>query len=868
MPDTAKPSEAWGPGTVAVQQALDPESLSGANAATPERPGTRRPLEAELGVRVGAVGLVGVQGLTVQRFVEELAVISGVSLGFLGFVLRRQSRLKAEYRVIESVYREAIGAAGAVPYRKDIATNLYAFMGDGIEGITGYPACEMTPTLWRSLILDETERGGSGFEHTPPVARQEGVGGPRLWRCDLRIRTRSGEERWVADSSTQVLGRDGEPRAWVGMLEDITETKRMEQRSTQRQRVLELIATGAPLAVALDAVCTLWQNHIADSTCCIAVVNAAGRLEFLNAGRAASERRACPACFGPAVLDRWSADQNRAVERVPDAFTASESWRLGLGPTGGDGTGALSWSMPVDGVEKQLLGVVCCCADRAKLLDAKQSDTARLVVSLARLAIERHRNNEVLRGRAERLAEVNKRLVELARSPHIGGGAWEASVREITEAGARAIQVARVGIWLLTPDGEDLCCEDRFDLDSGRHECGERLSVARYPAYFNACGSSRIIAVRQTATDPRTDELRKDYLAWHGIASLLDAPIRQAGRLLGVFSFEHTGLARDWMPEEEVFAASCADFVVLAIEARERCRAEALVRQLNVDLERRVDERTRQLSQANAELARAAKLKDEFLTGMSHELRTPLVSILGLAEALQTDSPGALNTRQRHHVRTIEESGRHLLHLINDVLDVAKSQAGRIRLQLDLCDVGGVCESAVRLVRESALAKGQTLSVTIRPPGVSCVADARRLKQILVNLLSNAVKFTHRDGRLGLAVEGDEANRALRFTVWDTGVGIAAEDLPRLFQPFVQVGERLSHTPAGTGLGLVLVRRMAELHGGHVHAESTPGTGSRFSVVLPWRTRLETECGLRDGLDTEGPPSGPPSTLEHTADHR
>ncbi len=783
-------------------------------------------------------------------------------------MLWRQSKLKAEYRVLESVYREAIGAAGAVPYRKDIAANLYAFMGDGIEGITGYPAREMTPTLWRSLILDEAERGGGGPEHTPPVGRQGGLGGPLLWRHDVRIRTRSGEERWVADSSTQVLSRDGRPTAWVGMLQDITETKRMEQRSTHRQRVLELIATDAPLAEALDAVCTLWQNHIAGSTCCVAVVNTAGRLEFLNMGRAAAERRACPACFGPAVLDRWSAQKNRAVERVPDTFTASESWRGGLDLTGGDGAGSLFWSMPIDGVEKHLLGVVCCCAHQAKRLVPNQSDTERLVVSLARLAIERHRNNEVLRGRAERLAEVNKRLIELARSPNIGGGVWEESVREITEAGARAIQVARVGIWLLTPDGGELRCEDRFDLDSGRHECGERLSVARYPAYFNACGLSRIIAVRQTATDPRTEELRRDYLAWHGIASLLDAPIRQAGRLLGVFSFEHTGLAREWTPEEEVFAASCADFVVLAIEARERCRAEALVRQLNIDLERRVDERTRQVSQANAELARAAKLKDESLTGMSHELRTPLVSILGLAEALQTDSPGALNTRQRHYVRTIEESGRHLLHLINDMLDVAKSQAGRIRLQLDLCDVDEVCESALRLVRESALAKGQTLSVTVRPPGVNCVADARRLKQILVNLLSNAVKFTHRGGRLGLAVEGDDANRTLRFTVWDSGVGIAAEDLPRLFQPFVQVGKRLAHTPVGTGLGLVLVRRMAELHGGHVHAESTPGTGSRFSVVLPWRTRLETECGLPDGHDTERPPSGPPSTHEHIADHR
>jgi signal transduction histidine kinase/CheY-like chemotaxis protein len=309
---------------------------------------------------------------------------------------------------------------------------------------------------------------------------------------------------------------------------------------------------------------------------------------------------------------------------------------------------------------------------------------------------------------------------------------------------------------------------------------------------------------------------------------------------------EARGLRKDnteFDVELHMTALESGDVVCTCRDITQRKRTEA-----------ELHERSAQLSLANAELARASRLKDEFLAGMSHELRTPLVSILGLTEVLQTDLAGVLNPQQRHYAHTIEESGRHLLQLINDVLDIAKVQAGRVQLLLEPCDLPAQCQSAIRLVRQSALAKGQHLSVSITPPEIQCLADARRLKQILVNLLSNAVKFTPQGGRVGLEVEGDEATHTLRLVVWDTGVGIAAADLPRLFQPFMQVDSSLSRSFGGSGLGLVLVRRMAELHGGRVDVESTPGEGSRFTVVLPWRRP--------SGIGPEGQGLRPPAAAQ------
>ena len=241
-----------------------------------------------------------------------------------------------------------------------------------------------------------------------------------------------------------------------------------------------------------------------------------------------------------------------------------------------------------------------------------------------------------------------------------------------------------------------------------------------------------------------------------------------------------------------------------------------------------------ELEAANIELEKASRMKDEFLASMSHELRTPLTGILGLSEALQLQTFGTLSERQAKALRNIEESGRHLLDLINDILDLSKIAAGKFDLRLERCSVAAICQASLQLTKGMAHQKRQTVEFRMEPESISMRADPRRLKQMIVNLLSNAIKFTPEEGSLGLEVAGDPAAKTVEICVWDKGIGIAPEDLGKLFKPFSQIDGRLSRQYTGTGLGLSLVRRMAELHGGSAKVASEPGKGSRFTIVLPW----------------------------------
>ncbi|HEY9661883.1 MAG TPA: response regulator, partial [Allocoleopsis sp.] len=245
------------------------------------------------------------------------------------------------------------------------------------------------------------------------------------------------------------------------------------------------------------------------------------------------------------------------------------------------------------------------------------------------------------------------------------------------------------------------------------------------------------------------------------------------------------------------------------------------------------------ISLANAELARAARLKDEFLANMSHELRTPLNSILGLSEVLLEEVFGSLTDRQRQFLQTIEQSGEHLLALINDILDLSKIQSGKVAIELGSVALDSVCQSSLNFVREQARYKDIQLTCTIDETISEIEADERRLIQVLVNLLSNAVKFTPNRGHVQLEVKMNAHQQAVEFQVTDTGIGIAPENLNQIFQPFLQVDSSLSRSYAGTGLGLSIVHQIVELHGGSIRVESEVGCGSCFTVILPWHPASE-----------------------------
>jgi signal transduction histidine kinase/DNA-binding response OmpR family regulator len=237
---------------------------------------------------------------------------------------------------------------------------------------------------------------------------------------------------------------------------------------------------------------------------------------------------------------------------------------------------------------------------------------------------------------------------------------------------------------------------------------------------------------------------------------------------------------------------------------------------------------------AGAMLARSIRMRDDFLSSMSHELRTPLTGVLGMTELLQRQMLGPLNDAQNDALQTIDDCGRQLLGLINDMLDLTKIEAGKLTLQKGVVDVEEVCQASLRLIRDMSEKKHLRVRSEVDVPGLRLRADGRRLKQMLIELLSNAVKYTPEEGEIGLKVMPEPQERVVRFVVWDTGIGIPAEDMAYLFRPFVQLDGGLARGHSGTGLGLSLVQRLAQMHGGDVTVESRPGQGSRFSLTLPW----------------------------------
>ena len=246
-------------------------------------------------------------------------------------------------------------------------------------------------------------------------------------------------------------------------------------------------------------------------------------------------------------------------------------------------------------------------------------------------------------------------------------------------------------------------------------------------------------------------------------------------------------------------------------------------------LRRTVRQRAK-LAEANVRIAEANQAKSTFLANMSHELRTPLNAIIGFADVLGTRMFGELNEKQAEYARDIVGAGRHLLSLINDILDLSKVEAGRMTLEPVTFSVRDTLADGVTMIRERAGAHRIALDVEV-PPGVDLItADERKVRQVVFNLLSNAVKFTPDDGRITVRVARDD--REVRVAVADTGVGIAPADQARVFDEFAQTkdGEQQSE---GTGLGLTVAKRLVELHGGRIWVESQPGKGSTFTFALP-----------------------------------
>jgi two-component system NtrC family sensor kinase len=293
--------------------------------------------------------------------------------------------------------------------------------------------------------------------------------------------------------------------------------------------------------------------------------------------------------------------------------------------------------------------------------------------------------------------------------------------------------------------------------------------------------------------------------------TVLAVPMMRAGAAIGVLTLTRSSV-RPFTAREIELVSTFADQAVIAVE--------------NVRLFNEIQEKSAQLEVANQH-------KSEFLANMSHELRTPLNAIIGFSEVLIDKMFGELNEKQLDYLKDIHESGRHLLSLINDILDLSKIEAGRMELEVSSFHLPTAIANAMTLIRERAQRHGIQLGAQIDERLGEFSADERKFKQILLNLLSNAVKFTPDGGRVDVSAKLDTTQ--VEIAVRDTGIGIAPEDQAALFEEFRQVGRDRVRRAEGTGLGLALSKRFVELHGGAIRVESEPGKGSTFRFSLPLR---------------------------------
>jgi len=455
-------------------------------------------------------------------------------------------------------------------------------------------------------------------------------------------------------------------------------------------------------------------------------------------------------------------------------------------------------------VRGRSLGVVGLLSREPCTFDAGEQALFNALGEQLGIAIERARlfsQQADLTERAQIISELMRVAVSSMNTPEAIDG--------IASQVRRLLDFDRLNISVRPPD------TDYVETYAGSGEEApqtERSRTGLFDTPFGEAIRSGKPVIRANMLEDGVYPVEAVVAAESGYLSLMCVPLESRGRVIGCLNFRSR--QPDSFSEKDLQAAQAiADHLVVVVE--------------HTILHQKAEENAEDLRRLNVQCEQANRHKTEFLASLSHELRTPLNAVLGGSELLADGVLGDLNEKQAEYIRDINESGGHLLSLINDVLDLSKVEAGRLELQPDHFSLRSLMESSATIVRERASRK--SIDFRVEPPEDEVVveADQRKLKQIVYNLLSNAVKFTPEDG--SVTFTGRRNDDEIVLSVEDTGPGIPEDYCERVFDEFVQV----PGTQGGTGLGLSICRRFVELHGGRLWLETEVGRGSAFHVALP-----------------------------------
>ncbi|MEH1821837.1 MAG: ATP-binding protein [Nostoc sp.] len=417
----------------------------------------------------------------------------------------------------------------------------------------------------------------------------------------------------------------------------------------------------------------------------------------------------------------------------------------------------------------------------------------------------------------QKLRQHHRVLAELANHKALFEGNLETAFKVITEKAANALEVERVSVWLFNDERTKLQCINLYERSNQKHSAGLERNLADYLIYYKAVVALSTIVITDTRTDLRVQELWDKLLEPNNIVSLIDTSIWVGGKIVGTVLYEQIDIPRTWEISEQNFVSSIAEFVALTLEVCNRKQAESALRE----------------AEEAAEMANRAK--STFLGNINHDLRNPLNSILEITEALKDGVYGPVSEEQQQSLTILESSGKNLLELISQILDFTDTESSKIELQLAATSIQELCDYSLGFVKHLAFDKNIQLRAQVPEELEPIQVDERRIRQVFINLLTNAIKFTKEGGEVWIEVQPTATNEYIFFSVVDTGIGMLSDDLFKLFQPFMQVENASTRRSTGTGLGLVMVQKIVELHGGTVHAESQLGKGSRFTVKLPWK---------------------------------